>query len=136
MNNVQFATAIHILAMLAIQKSSLSSAKIAESIQVDSAIVRKSLRLLGAKGLVVTKEGKGGGTLLAKPAKDIMLSDVYLAVTDNSTSLLGRLNHPDPNCFTGRQINLHITNLYNFAENKLIKALGETNLEAFTKQFE
>lgn len=132
MNNVQFATAIHILAMLAINKECLSSGKIAESIRVDPAIVRRSLRLLGTKGLVLTKEGKGGGALLARPAKDITISDVYWAIS--STALLGKLNNPDPKCFTGRQINLHITNLYEYAENELAGALGKVNLETFVQQ--
>lgn len=133
MNNVQFATAIHILTMLAITNDSLSSTCIAGSINVDPAIVRRSLRLLLFKDLVLTKEGKGGGTSLAKPANKIMLSDVYRAVVE--VPLLGRLNNPNSECNTGRQINVHLTELYRNAENALVKELGTATLADFCKKF-
>jgi Rrf2 family protein len=133
MCNVQFATAIHILAMLANHNGSLSSIIIAESINVDSAIVRRLLRVLVPKGLVLTKEGKGGGASLAKPAKNILLSDVYLAVVE--APLLGRFNNPNPGCNTGRQINQHLTDLYQQAENALVKELSKTTLANFCEKF-
>lgn len=133
MSNVQFATAIHILTLLAITKESLSSAYIAGSINTNPTIVRKSLSILSAKGLVITKEGKGGGTVLAKPADRIRLSDVYQAIID--APLLGRLNNPNPACTTGRQINDHLSKLYQQADNALISQLGTITLANFCHQF-
>lgn len=133
MNNVQFATAVHIMTMLAITNETLSSAYIAGSVNVDPAIIRRSLKVLVGKGLVQTKEGKGGGAYLAKPAGKIFLSDVYRAVID--VPLLGRLNNPDPECNTGRQINGFLTTLYQRADQALINELGTITLETFCKQF-
>jgi Rrf2 family protein len=133
MNNVQFATAVHILTLLAFSEDSLSSAYMAGSMNVDPSVVRRSLSVLNAKGLVVTKEGKRGGSTLAKAADKILLSDVYKAVND--TSLLGRLNTPNPDCTVGKQINGHLTKLYQHADDALIAELGTITLADFTRQF-
>ncbi len=45
-------------------------------------------------GLVETREGKGGGASLAKPADRLLLSDIYRAV--NAAPLLGKANRPNP----------------------------------------
>ncbi len=58
MNNAQFATAIHILTMLAITNKLLSSAYIAGSINANPAIVRKLISTLSSHALVITREGK------------------------------------------------------------------------------
>lgn len=134
MNNVQFATAVHILTLLAITNGSLSSAYIAGSIGVDATIVRKSLSMLRSHGLVDTKEGKGGGASLAKPAEKILLSDIYQVINDSP--LLGRLNSPNPACNTGRQINGHLQKLYKQADNALINRLRTITLVDFCQNFE
>lgn len=134
MNNVQFATSIHILTLLAITKESLSSAYIAGSINTDPSIVRRALRVLNANGLVTTREGKGGGTVLAKPADKLFLSDIYSAVID--TPLLGRLNNPNPQCNTGRQINDRLRELYSEADEAVLRKFSKISLASFCKRFE
>jgi len=133
MNNIQFATALHILTMLAITKESLSSSYIAGSININPAMVRKSLSILSAHGLVATKEGKGGGASLGKSAGKILLSDIYHAVND--AHLLGRLNSPNPECNTGKQINTHLMDLFDQADRALIAKLSTISLEDFCKKF-
>ena len=133
MNNVQFATAIHILTMLAVTKDSLSSAYMAGSININPAMVRKSLSILAACGLVLTREGKGGGTSLGKPADKILLSEIYQAVNDSH--LLGRFNSPNSECNTGKQINGNLQQLYHEADQTLITKLSKTTLADFCKKF-
>jgi Rrf2 family protein len=133
MNNIQFATAIHILTLLAITGESLSSDYIAGSININPAMVRKSLSILKTHGLVETREGKGGGASLAKSANNILLSDVYNAVGE--AHLLGRLNSPNPACSTGKQINGHLTALYKRADQALVSELATITLADFCKKF-
>lgn len=133
MNNVQFATAVHVLSLLASSTESLSSAYIAGSVNVNPSVIRRSLSILNAHGLVETKEGKGGGSVLAKPADKILLSDVYRAVAGGA--LLGRLNSPNPECKTGRDINKHLAELYKHADNALVNKLGTVTLAEFNSQF-
>jgi Rrf2 family protein len=56
-----------------------SSATLAESVNADPTFVRKSLSKLSKAGLVVTKRGKSGASVLARPPRKITLLDVYRA---------------------------------------------------------
>jgi Rrf2 family protein len=134
MNNVRFATALHILTLLAISKGEwLSSAYIAGSIHINPVLVRKEISHLRKQGLLASREGKGGGSTLAKPASAIWLSDIYEAV--RQSPLLGRANKPNPACPVGKQINQHLDTLYAGAEEALVRKLKELSLADFVRQF-
>lgn len=135
MYNVRFATSLHILTLLCNSgEELLSSEYIGGSVNVNAAIIRKEISNLREHGLVISKEGKGGGTTLAKPAKSITLSDIYHAIMLHQ-SILGRVNNPNPACTIGKDINKHLDNLYSEAEAALIEKLSKTTLKNFTKQF-
>src|SRR5262250_1607270 len=78
--SVQFAVAAHIMAALAYHDGEeISSTTLAESVNADPTFVRKSLSKLSKAGLVVTKRGKSGASVLARPARRITLLDIYRA---------------------------------------------------------
>lgn len=134
MNNVQFATYLHILVLLELNEGSLlSSSYISESININAAIVRKAVGELRQAGLVESKEGKGGGTRLSKAAKEILLSDIYKVI--NGVSILGKTNSPNPKCPIGKQINSHIIHLYSETEKSLVNHLQKITLAEFAGQF-
>lgn len=134
MNNVRFATALHILTLLHLQPGELlPSEYIAGSINLNPAMVRKELSNLRNFGLVESKEGKGGGSTLAKPATEILISDIYQAVRQNA--LLGRSNDPNPACPIGKQINVKLEELYAEAELTVLQKLGKKTLADFANQF-
>lgn len=136
MTNNRFTIAIHTMTLLAVTKEEyLSSDYIAGSMNVHPVVVRKELAGLRRNGLVVSKEGKSGGSALAKPAEKILLSDIYQAVRESA--LLGGDKHsPNPDCPVGKQINQHLGSLYEAAEEALVQRLGKTTLAAFSRQFE
>ena len=135
MYNTRFATALHIMTLAACGKGELLSSEfMAGSININSVLVRKQISELRKHGLLVSKEGKGGGTTLAKLASNILLSDIYQAV--NQGALLGRANSPNPDCPVGKQINNHIDNLYSQADEALMNQLKKTSLQDFVSQFE
>src|SRR5260370_12628151 len=79
--SVQFAVATHIMAALGyFHGEEISSATMAESVNADPTFVRKSLSKLSKSGLVVTKRGKSGASVLARPSRRITLLDIYLAI--------------------------------------------------------
>ena len=134
MNNAKFATAIHILSLLEYSKGEkLSSEYIAGSINLNPALVRKEISNLKKLGFIDSREGNGGGSYLARPAESILLSEVYLAV--KSSQLLGRYNNPNPACPVGRQINTHLEQLYDEAEQSMLKSLAQQNLRDFSEKF-
>ena len=78
--SVQFTVAAHIVAALGyFQGEEISSATLAKSVNADPTFVRKSLSKLSKAGLVVTKRGKSGASVLARPPRQITLLDIYRA---------------------------------------------------------
>jgi Rrf2 family protein len=135
-SNGRFSISIHILTLLAkAGEEWVSSEYLAGSINVNPVVVRKEISNLRKKGLVVSKEGKHGGSALAKPAGQIMLSDVYKAV-QQTPLLTNNKNEPNPACPVGRQINQHLNALYDDAEAALIRRLGHSTLADFSARFD
>ena len=134
MNNAKFATALHILALLDYNSDEkLSSDYIAGSINLNPALVRKEISHLKKLGFISSREGNGGGYMLARPSSEILLSEIYQAV--RQAQLLGRKNSPNPACTVGRQINAHLDILYTEAELSLTDKLQKQTLKAFTGNF-
>jgi Rrf2 family protein len=78
--SVQFTVAVHIMAALGFHDGEeISSATLADSVNADPSFVRKSLSKLSKAGLVVTKRGKSGASVLARPPRQISLLDIYRA---------------------------------------------------------
>jgi Rrf2 family protein len=78
--SVQFTVAAHIMAALGyFHGEEISSATLADSVNADPTFVRKSLSKLSKAGLVVTKRGKSGASVLARPPRQITLLDIYRA---------------------------------------------------------
>ncbi|TDS11006.1 Rrf2 family transcriptional regulator [Sphingobacterium paludis] len=135
MNNTRFATAIHILTLLDQHPEVwLTSEWIAGSINVNSVVVRRELSVLQEAGLVISRKGKEGGSMLAKPSQDIALDAVYDAVCH--TEVLGRKNqHTNPLCPVGKQINTKLDDLFTETDALLKKFLGTKTLRDFSQQF-
>jgi len=78
--SVQFTVAAHIMAALGFRHGEeISSATLADSVNAEPSFVRKSLSKLSKAGLVVTKRGKSGASMLARPPRQITLLDIYRA---------------------------------------------------------
>ena len=135
MNNSRFPISLHILTLLDDAEGTLvSSDYLAGSININPVLVRKEIINLRKHGFVASKEGKGGGSFLARNASDINLGEVYKAVKSNT--ILGQSkNEPNPKCPIGKQINQHLDTLYIDAENALIENLSKQTLADFTSKF-
>lgn len=136
MNNGRFSISVHILTLLATAKDDelLSSEYIAGSININPVLVRKEISNLRQHGFINSKEGKNGGAQLAKPAQQILLSDVYEAIKQGPV-LGSAKNAPNPDCPVGRQINQHLDDLYEEVDRALLVKLEQTTLAAFCKKF-
>ncbi|GAB3504879.1 Rrf2 family transcriptional regulator [Spirosoma knui] len=133
--NSRFAISLHILTLLDQSKGEwLTSDYLAGSININPVLVRKEISNLRNHGLVISREGKNGGAMLAKPASQIRLSDVFQATRQGS--FLGTTrNSPNPDCPVGKQINQHLDGLYNDVEEALVQKLGTSTLENFSGKF-
>jgi len=136
MNNTRFATAIHILTLLDHNPQVwLTSEWIAGSINVNPVVVRKELGALREAGLVISRKGKEGGSMLAKESVDISLDTIYDAV--RNAEVLGRKNqHTNPLCPVGKQINEKLDDLFVETDRLLKHFLAGKTLRDFSQQFE
>jgi Rrf2 family protein len=134
--NGRFAISMHILTLLAKANGEwLTSEYIAGSININPVLVRKEIINLRKNGLVTSREGKKGGSMLAKSPQSIRLSDVFKS-THRGPFLGTARNSPNPDCPVGKQINQHLDDLYLEAEQALIQKLGDTTLDEFTSRFD
>ncbi|GAA4159317.1 Rrf2 family transcriptional regulator [Chryseobacterium ginsenosidimutans] len=135
MNNTRFATAIHIMTLLAESPQDwLTSEWMAGSININAVVVRKELSVLKEAGLITSRQGKEGGSQLAKSADLISISDIYLAV--KNTEVLGKKNNnPNPACSVGREINNHLNILFSETDQLVLNFLGDKSLKEFSDQF-
>ncbi|MCU7618875.1 Rrf2 family transcriptional regulator [Chryseobacterium sp. PBS4-4] len=136
MSNTRFATAVHIMTLLAkVPQEWLTSDWIAGSINVNPVIVRKELSELREAGLITSRLGKDGGTKLAKNADEIKISEIYAAVKNNE--VLGKKNQkPNPACPVGKEINNHLSMLFEQTDLLVKNFLGDKSLQEFTDQFD
>ncbi|WP_073292368.1 Rrf2 family transcriptional regulator [Chryseobacterium polytrichastri] len=136
MNNTRFATAIHIMTLLAKSPQEwLTSEWMAGSININPAVVRKEISVLREAGLITSRKGKEGGSQLSKGADSITISEIYSAVK-NSEVLGKKNNNPNPVCSVGREINNHLNDLFVETDQLVVKFLGDKSLEQFTDQFD
>lgn len=135
MNNTRFATAIHIMTLLAKSPQEwLTSDWIAGSINVNPVIVRKEISVLREAGLIISRQGKEGGSQLAKNAENITISEIYRSV--KNTEVLGKKNqNPNPACSVGKEINSHLNTLFEETDELVSNFLGDKSLQKFADQF-
>lgn len=136
MNNTRFATAIHIMTLLAKEPSEwLTSEWIAGSINVNPVIVRKELINLKKTGLVESRQGKEGGVRISGKPEEISISDIYNSV--KNTEVLGKKNQfPNPLCSVGKDINYNLDVLFSETNDLFNDFLKNKRLSDFVKKFE
>lgn len=102
--STRFVVAVHTLAALAVSDGKpVRSEDLAFSANTNAVVIRGLLSRLIDAGLTTSQLGAGGGALLAKPAEQIRLLDVYQAVEDTELFSLHR-TPPCASCAVGGNI--------------------------------
>ena len=135
--NSQLTIAAHILAVLAHHKDdgAVTSDVLAEGFGTNPVVIRRVLSQLKKAGLVASRPGAGGGSVLAKSADTITIRDAYLAISDDSETMLGR--HPG-HCGEGVSITPiiadYLNELFQDAETALLNNLGSVSILELTHE--
>lgn len=135
--NSQLTLAAHILAVLAHHKEdgAVTSDVLAEGFGTNPVVIRRVLSQLKKAGLIASRPGAGGGSVLAKSPEMITLRDAYAAIADRTGSVLGR--HPG-HCAEGVSITPiiadYLNELFQDAEQELLKSLGSISVLELTKE--
>ncbi len=132
----RFAVAVHILTAVAIHKDQpVTSELMAKSASTNPAVIRRILSMLNEAGLSRAQLGQGGGALLAKPAEEISLLDVYRAVESEELFALHR-SDPSPDCPVGRTIQPILSAVFDRAQHALEKELAKVSIADVTRDVE
>lgn len=124
----RFAVSLHILTILESEGGGpVTSEYIAASVNTNPGVVRRLLSMLHRAGLVSSQLGAGGGGLLAKPASQIRLIDVYRAVEPGCLFAMHR-SPPNPDCPVGAHIQAALKTAMGRAEAAFEEELADTRL--------
>jgi DNA-binding IscR family transcriptional regulator len=140
MNNLRFATIVHILVLLYKYKSDydcygkvLSSDYIAGSINVNPVVVRREIKILKDQGLLGVKKGKEGGFYLKEDPSKILFGNLYQLV--NNEVSIGKLNKPNTECEIGKKMNTELLSIFHEVNEDIVLRLNRTSLKEFANQF-
>ena len=126
--DTRFSSAIHTLIMIAGADKPMTSDLIAESVGTNASYIRKVTGLLKKQGIIGSRQGVGGFTLLVPP-ENLTLYSVYQAISESEQVHVFDL-HQNPNdaCIVGRHIRPVLTDVFRGIEEKAELELKHTTL--------
>jgi Rrf2 family protein len=128
--NTRFATAVHVLVLLASNPDSLKTSSVmAEQLQTNAVVIRRILSLLQQADLIASQKGPAGGSRLTQPAKNISLADIYRAVEAGSA-----LHIPVARGGGVVRINASLEKVYAEGRDCFLDALERTTLAQLLKR--
>lgn len=126
--NSQFSIAVHVLAMVAGKcNERVKSEYLAKSVNTNPVVIRRLLCNLQEAKLVTSQVGAAGGTVLARKAEEIKLSEVYKAVNCGEVFAL-HPNKPNEDCPIGKNIEAILCGLQKEIDRTIENKLGEYTL--------
>ncbi|MGO4306386.1 Rrf2 family transcriptional regulator [Cupriavidus sp. RAF12] len=123
----RFAVAVHILTLLAQADGPVPSSMIAGSVGTNPALIRRLVGALIEAGFVTTTMGSTGGAMLARPATDITLLEVFRSVETTALIALHQ-SAPNPACMVGREITGALRHVADRAQAAMDATLAEITI--------
>ena len=121
------AVGLHIVGFLTARRGEpVTSEVLAETYGTSPVVVRRVLSKLSSAGLVESRRGVGGGSVLAQDAASFTLREVYEAVAGDQ-QLLRR--HPGDESGVAKVLADYINGLCDEAEEALLERLGAVTIE-------
>jgi Rrf2 family protein len=125
----RFAFAVHVLAVLALQRDagSACSDRLARSVNTNPVVIRRLLAQLKKAGLVCTQKGSSGGAKLCEKPEDVSLDAVYRAV-ELAPSFGTHRKQPNQKCPVGAGIEQVLDEVFASAQTALETELAHRTL--------
>jgi len=126
--DTRFSSAIHTLIMIAGAETPMTSDQIAESVGTNASYIRKITGLLKKQGIIDSRQGISGFTLLVEP-EELSLLDIYQAIAETEQVHVFDLHqNPNDECIVGRHIQPVLTDVFRRIEEKAEQELKNTTL--------
>ena len=104
MQSCRFAFAVHVMAVLALQKADCCpSSRLAQKVNTNPVVIRRLLIELQEAGLISTLRGPHGGAVLRRKPEKVTLREIHHAV-DQGNTFATHPKEPSPECPVGRKI--------------------------------
>ncbi|MBV9129895.1 MAG: Rrf2 family transcriptional regulator [Verrucomicrobia bacterium] len=104
MQSCRFAFAVHVMAVLALEKAHCcSSSRLAQTVNTNPVVIRRLLIELQEAGLISTLRGPRGGALLKRKPGKVTLREIHEAV-DQGNTFGTHPNEPSQGCPVGKKI--------------------------------
>lgn len=87
--DLRFSTTLHMLMHLLRADTPVTSQVLAECAATNPVVIRRTMAELRARGVVISTRGRGGGWILAKPAEEVTMRDVYECVAPGNMFSFG-----------------------------------------------
>lgn len=128
LSNTHFTLAVHVLTALAFQEGKvIGSSDLAKSMGTNPSFLRGIMGQLRDAGLVETRLGKAGGSVLARPADQITLLDIY-HVTEMKPALTAHVCDGSSPCPVARNMEKMLEDLNRKLEDTVTTELQKTTL--------
>jgi len=128
--NTRFATGVHALVLLAVEPEVLQTSEdVARKLNTNPVVIRRVFSLLQAAELVESQKGPNGGSRLARPAKEISLSQVYKAL--GSDELFHAASFSGPHV---AKVSSVLGEVFKDAESALKDELSKISLSSLVKK--
>ena len=126
--DTRFSSAIHTLIMIAGAETPMTSDQIAKSVGTNASYIRKITGLLKKRGIIDSRQGISGFTLLVEPEK-LSLLRIYQAIAETEEVHVFDLHqNPNDECIVGRHIQPVLTDVFRGIEEKAEQELNNTSL--------
>ena len=126
--DTRFSSAIHTLILISEAKTPMTSEQIAVSVGTNASYVRKLTALLKRGGIIKSKQGVSGFSLVVAP-QDLTLYDVYRAIYETDEVRIFDLHkNPNDECVVGKHITPVLTSTFGNAENAVLQSLKTQTL--------
>ena len=128
------ADAVHILVLIALADSPVTSQSLATSISTNPAHIRKLMSFLRKGGLLQTSRGKAEPVLTRKP-EEITLWDIY-QIMENTTQILHLDTHTNPDCHEGVHIQLALQENYDHLQHQFEQEMQQITLQKIIEDYQ
>jgi Rrf2 family protein len=137
--NSRLTVAAHVLGMIAHlereERRGATSEELAESVGTNAVVIRRVLGQLKAAGLIDSRRGAGGGSVLRRDPRSITLRDVHEAVEEDGCGLIGRhASAVGARCPVAPVIAQYLDELYVEAEEALKRTLDAVTVDAMSRE--
>lgn len=131
MIDTRFSTALQIVISIAINEEAdvrTTSQSLAEGLDTNASFVRKLLLPLSDSGILISSPGGRGGIRLARPRREILLSEIYSSVTGEKKIWATRHDIPHEG-LVGENIGDLSEFLCDRAEQAVVDMLGSVTID-------